>query len=136
MKLTADPEAAALRAESENEPASDWEGPRVWRCVYGEPQQSFPVILQREYEIDRRHLRSALGLLPEVQALMPNVPILGVVPAIDSDMGRLLIAYYAASLVELGQHMDKIGPSEAFNSILVRAAEYGKLTKSRVVVNA
>jgi hypothetical protein len=135
VKLSEDPQAVALRTESENDPASIWEGPLVWRCAYGEPQPSFPVILQREYEVDRRHLKSALGLLPEVQALMPNVPILGVVPAIDSQMGRLLIAYYAASLVELGQNMDKFGTSESFQAILVRAAEHGKLTKSRVVVN-
>jgi len=133
--VNADPAFVALRTESEKEPASNWEGPEVWRCVYGEPQPSFPILLQREYEVDRRNLKSALALLPEVQALQGDRPVLGVVPAISGDMGRLMVVYYATSLIDLGARMDRIGPSEAFQAILVRAAEFGKLTKSRVLTN-
>jgi hypothetical protein len=132
-KMTADPAFAALRSESESDPASNWEGPEVWRCVFGEPQPRFPVILQREYEMDRRHLKSAMTLLPEVQALHNH--ILALIPIISGDMGRFMVAYYAESLIDLGQHMDRIGTSDAFQSILVRAAEHGKLTKSRVLLN-
>lgn len=133
--MKADPAFAALRAESEKEPASVWEGPEVWRCMFGEPQPSFPILLQREYEIDRRNLKSALALLPEVQALQGDRPVLAVVPVISGDMGRLMVVYYATSLIDLGARMDRIGPSDAFQAILVRAAEYGKLTKSRALAN-
>ena len=135
-KMAADPAGIALQAEVEKEPTSVWEGPHVWRVAFGGPKPDHPVILQREYEVDRRHLGSALALLPEVQALMPDVPMLALVPVVASDMGRLLIGYYAPSLIEMGKRIDQIGASEALQSILVRAAEHGRLTKSRVVVNA
>jgi len=135
-KMAADPVATALQAEVEKEPASVWEGPHVWRVAYGATKPDFPVILQREYEVDRRHLRSALALMPDVQALMPDVPMLAIVPVIAGDMGRLMIGYYAQSLVEMGKRIDQIGASEAFQSILVRAAEHGRLITSRVIVNA
>jgi hypothetical protein len=133
--MNADPAFAALRTESDNDPASHWEGPEVFRCVFGEPEPGYSVLLQREYEIDRRKLKSALGLMPEVQALQPDRPNLAVVPVISGDMGRLMIVYYATSLIDLGERMDRIGVSDAFQSILVRAAEFGKLTRSRVLVN-
>ena len=59
--MSADPDFAALRNESETDPASHWEGPEVWRTVFGEPQLAFPVMLQREYTIDRRHLSRAVA---------------------------------------------------------------------------
>jgi len=133
--MMADADFVALRAASENEPASNWEGPEVWRSVFGEPQPTHPAMLQREYEIDRRHVRSAVALLPEVQATLPHTPILAVVPVMSGDMGRLMIAYYARSLVELGKAVDGAIASEAFQSIATRAAEYGRLTRSRVLVN-
>jgi hypothetical protein len=132
-KLAADPAFTALRSEGEKDPASSWEGPEVWRCVFGEPQSKFPVILQREYEMDRRGLKSAIALLPEVQAL--HNYILALIPIISGDMGRFMVAYYAESLIDLGQHMDRIGTSDAFQSILVRAAEHGKLMRSRVLLD-
>jgi len=50
-------------------------------------------------------------------------------------MGRLMVGYYATSLVDLGEKIDRVGMSEAFQAIVVRAAELGTLARSRVVVN-
>ncbi len=87
--MAADPDGVKLRAESENDPASVWEGPEVWRTVFGEPRPDFPVMLQREYQMDRRNLKRAVELLPEVQALRPDRPVIAVIPVVSSDMARL-----------------------------------------------
>lgn len=133
--MISDPDFAALRTETENDPASHWEGPEVWRCVFGEPQPSYTVMLQREYQMDRRNLKSAIALLPEIQALRPNMPMIAVVPVISGDMGRFMVGYFANSLVDLGETIDSVGFSDAFQSIVLRAAELGSLTKARVLVN-
>lgn len=133
--MLAHPEAQKLRAESEGDPSSLWEGPEVYRAVYGEPQPNFPVMLQREYQIDRRNLKRMVELCPEVQALRPDRPILAVAPVVSGDMARMLIAYYATSLTDLGEMIDKVGMSDAFQAIVVRAAELGTLTKARAIVN-
>jgi hypothetical protein len=130
-----DPEGVKLRTESETDPASDWDGPEVWRTVFGEPQPNYPVMLQREYRIDRRHLKDAVAMLPEVQALAPDRPVIGVIPVVSGDMGRLMVGYYASSLVDLGERIDRVGMSEAFQKIVTRAAEFGTLTKARAIVN-
>ena len=124
-----------MRAESEDDPSSEWEGPEVWRTVYGKPRPDYPVMLQREYNIDRRNLKRALVLLPEIQALDSAMPIIGVIPVVSGDMGRLMVGYYAKSLVDLGEAIDRVGMSDAFQAIVVRAAELGTLTKARAVVN-
>lgn len=133
--VNADPAFAALRAESEKEPASHWEGPEVWRCVFGEPQPNYPVLLQREYEVDRRHLKTMIGLMSEAQSLQGERPALAVVPAFSGEMSRLMVVYYATSLVDAGERIDRIGGSEAFQALLARAAEFGRLTKARLLVN-
>jgi hypothetical protein len=92
-------------------------------------------MLQREYQIDRRNLKSALAMLPEVQALAPDRPVIGLVPVVSDDMGRLLVGYYASSLVDLGERIDRVGMSDAFQAIVARAAEFGTLTKARAIVN-
>jgi hypothetical protein len=130
-----DPDSAKLREESENDPASHWEGQEVWRTVFGEPRPGFPVLLQREYQMDRRNLTRAVELLPEVQALQTDRPILAVVPVISGDMARFMVGYYATSLADLGERIDRIGMSPAFQEIVVRAAEFGTLAKARVLVN-
>jgi hypothetical protein len=131
--VTADPAFAALRAESEQEPAARWEGPELWRTVYGEAKPDYPVLVQREYQMDRRHLKAAMALLPEVQKAVGDTPMVALVPTISSAMARFMVVYYAKSLIEVGQNMDKLATSEAFQSILVRAAETGTLTKARVL---
>jgi hypothetical protein len=133
--LAEDAEHLKLRAESENDPASAWEGPEVWRTVFGQPRADHPVMLQREYSLDRRNLRRALDLLPEIQALDAGVPMIAVVPVVSGDMGRLMVGYYAKSLVDLGEAIDRVGMSEAFQAIVVRAAELGTLTKARAIMN-
>jgi hypothetical protein len=133
--LGIDADAVKLRAESESNPSSVWEGPEVWRTVFGEPQPNYPVMLQREYQMDRRNLKKAVALMPEIQALRPDRPVIAVVPVVSGDMARFMALYYANSLVDLGEGIDEVGFSDAFQSIVVRAAELGALTKARVLVN-
>jgi hypothetical protein len=74
-------------------------------------------------------------LLPEVQALRPDRPVIGVLPVVSNDMSRIMVGYYAASLVDLGQMIDSTGLSEAFQAIVVRAAAFGTLARARVIMN-
>lgn len=133
--MAADAAFTALRHEAEADPASHWEGPEVWRTVFGETKPSHPVLLQREYEVDRSNLHRAVALLPEVQATLPGTPMIAIVPVLSGNMGRLMIGYYAASLVELGETVDRAIASEAFQAIVTRAAQFARLTKARALVN-
>jgi len=133
--LSEDEDALRLRAESEDELASQWEGPEIWRTVYGRPRPDYPVMLQREYSMDRRNLKRAVEMIPEIQTLDPNMPIIGVVPVVSSDMARFMVGYYAKSLEDLGEAIDRVGMSETFQAIVVRAAELGTLTKARAIRN-
>ncbi len=133
--MVEDHDGVRLRSEPETDPAADWEGPEVWGVVFGEVRPDFPVMLQREYRIDRRNLKAALLMLPEVQAIQPDRPIIGVAPVVSGDMGRLMICYYAKSLVDLGERMDRFGKSNAFQAMTLRATEFGFLTKARAMVN-
>ena len=61
--------------------------------------------------------------------------MIGVVPVIADDMARLMIGYYANSLADLGDMIDRVGMSDAFQAITMRAAEFGTLMRARVLVN-
>lgn len=131
--MAADPAMAALMAEREKNPAGNLMGPEVWRTIFGEPAQK-PVLLQREYQIERKNLKDAVKLLPEIANVMGSSnPVMANVPVFSGDLARMMVVYYADSLTHLGETVDKIGMSEAFQSIVDKASEHGKLSNSRVL---
>jgi len=136
-KTQADASFARLMEERELNPAGSVTGPEVYRVVYGEPQPDYPVILQREYTISRDKLDGALALLPELEALgkSHDIGILAGVPIFSSDMSRLVAAYFYRSAAHLGEAIDGVGTSAEFQSIVTRAAAFGSLTRSRVVMS-
>ena len=88
---------------------------------------------QPEVNLLHSHPEQSSYLLPEVQALRPEMPIVAVVPVISGDMARFVVGYYLKSLDDLGETIDNLGFSDAFQAIAARAAELGELSKSRVV---
>jgi len=132
-----DPSRVRLNEERGQNPGGTVDGPEVFRTVFGEVSPGFPVILQREYSIARDKLGNALELLPEIEALVGGhgAKLLAAVPVFSSDMGRLIVAYYFRSPADLGNGMDVVGASQEFQAILVRAAGFASLARSRVVVS-
>jgi hypothetical protein len=50
-------------------------------------------------------------------------------------MSRLVAAYFYRSAAHLGEAIDGVGTSAEFQSIVTRAAAFGSLTRSRVVMS-
>ena len=100
--------------------------------MYGEPTKH-PIVVQREYQVARAHLKEAVALLPEIAALSPATPMMGVVPVFAGDLARLLVVYYAQSLDEMSDYLDTTGSSKEFQALVLRAHAFGELKQSRVL---
>jgi len=135
--VQADPSFARLREERELNPAGSVTGPEVYRIVHGQVEPGYPVVLMREYTVSRDKQANMLALMPELDALIKHhdIKMLAAVPVFSGDMGRLIAGYYFKSPSHLGVAMDGVGISAEFQSIVTKAAEFGSLTRSRVVMN-
>ena len=131
-KMVKDPLFIQLRADADADRAATWQGPEVFRTVYGEPSK-YPVIVQREYQVARAHLKEALALLPEIEALNPATPMMAVVPVFAGDLARLLVVYYAQSLDDMSDYLDTTGSTKEFQALVLRAHAFGELKQSRVL---
>lgn len=134
--LASDPKAQQLQQEREKNPAAVVHGPYVYRMVFGEAAAQ-PVIMRRQYQVDRRNLKAALEILPEAKAAIdPGTGMLAVIPVIAPDMAALSISYYADSLEQMGRNLDQYGMSEKFQAVVTKASQIGTLTSSDVLVVA
>jgi hypothetical protein len=132
--LASDPKAQKLQEEREKDPAAVVHGPYVYRMVFGEAAPQ-PVLLRRQYHVDRSNLKAALEMLPQVKAtIRPDTGMNAVVPAIAPEMGALGITYYADSLEQLGHNLDEYSASKEFQAVVTKASQYGTLTSSSVLV--
>ena len=136
-KVQADPAFAKLREERELNPAGSVTGPEVFRVVHGQVEPGYPVVLMREYAVAREKLAGIVALMPELDALgkRHDIKILGAVPVFSSDMGRMIAGYYYRSPAHLGDALDGVGASAEFAAIVTKAAGFGSLTRSRVVMS-
>jgi hypothetical protein len=133
VAIQSDPDFKALMVEREKNTAAIASGPYVYRLVFGEVSVQ-PVLLQREYQIDCKNLKHALDLLPEVKsAYDPNSGLSAAVPTFSAEMDRLIITYYANSIDHMGENIDKYGLSQAFQDVVMKASEYGKLVSARAL---
>ena len=133
VAIQSDPDFKALMVEREKNTAAIASGPYVYRLVFGEVSVQ-PVLLQREYQIDRKNLKHALDLLPEVKSANdPNSGLSAAVPTFSAEMDRLIITYYANSIDHMGENIDKYGLSQPFQDVVMKASEYGKLVSARAL---
>lgn len=130
--LQGDAEMQRLWKEREKDPSADVFGPYVYRTVFGEVSK-LPVLVQREYRMPRKNLPEALKLLPEASAAVAHKPMVALIPVFAPEMDRLLITYYSESIEEMGRNLDTYGMSEAFQSVVQKASQYGELIKARVI---
>jgi len=136
-RVQADPAFAKLLQEREQNHGGTMTGPEVYRTVHGQVQPGHSVVLMREYAVARDKLESILALMPELDTLVQahDVKVLASLPVFSADMERMIAAYYFRSAAHLGDAMDGVGQSAEFQTIVTRAAAFGRLVRSRVVVN-
>jgi hypothetical protein len=130
--MNKDPQMAKWQAEREAEPSSHLRGPEVYRTAFGEPSMK-PVILQRTYSIDRANVQNALALMPELQGIVGETPLMAVLPTIASVMDEMLIVYYFDSLEHFGVQLDEVAMSPEFQKLVTKASAYGTLKSSRLL---
>ena len=84
-----------------------------------------PAIKNIERQVDRKNLSKSIELLAEVEEIGKDedTNILGLYPIIADKMDALYVVYYYSSFESMGDIIDRIGMSEAFQSIVNRANE-------------
>ena len=133
--LSQNKEIMELMSKRDDDPSGHLIGPEVYRSVYGQPSPEHNILLIREYEVDRKYVPQSVELLAEVEAIGKDedTKILGLYPIIADKMDTLFVIYYYSSFESMGDIIDRIGMSEAFQNVVSKANEIGKLKASNVV---
>ena len=133
--LSKNKEIMELMSKRDDDPSGHLIGPEVYRSVYGQPSPEHNILLIREYEVDRKFIPQSVELLAEVEDIGKDedTKILGLYPIIADKMDTLFVIYYYSSFESMGDIIDRIGMSEAFQNVVNRANEIGKLKSSNVV---
>jgi len=133
--LSKNKEIMELMSKRDDDPSGHLIGPEVYRSVYGQPSPEHNILLIREYEVDRKYVPQSVELLAEVEAIGKDedTKILGLYPIIADKMDTLFVIYYYSSFESMGDIIDRIGMSEAFQNVVNKANEIGKLKASNVV---
>ena len=133
--LSKNKEILELMSKRDDDPSGHLIGPEVYRSVYGQPSPEHNILLIREYEVDRKFVPQSVELLAEVEAIGKDedTKILGLYPIIADKMDTLFVIYYYSSFESMGDIIDRVGMSEAFQNVVNKANEIGKLKASNVV---
>jgi hypothetical protein len=133
--LSKNKEIMELMSKRDDDPSGHLIGPEVYRSVYGQPSPEHNILLIREYEVDRKYVPQSVELLSEVESIGKDedTKILGLYPIIADKMDTLFVIYYYSSFESMGDIIDRIGMSEAFQNVVSKANEIGKLKASNVV---
>ena len=133
--LSKNKEIMELMSKRDDDPSGHLIGPEVYRSVYGQPSPEHNILLIREYEVDRKYVPQSVELLAEVEAIGKDedTKILGLYPIIADKMDTLFVIYYYSSFESMGDIIDRVGMSEAFQNVVSKANEIGKLKASNVV---
>ena len=133
--LSKNKEIMELMSKRDDDPSGHLIGPEVYRSVYGQPSPEHNILLIREYEVDRKYVPQSVELLAEVEAIGKDedTKILGLYPIIADKMDTLFVIYYYSSFESMGDIIDRVGMSEAFQNVVNKANEIGILKASNVV---
>lgn len=134
----ADDEMKRLMQEGEHDPAGDFVvATDLNRTIHGDTKwDTHPVSHLRIYDLARDKLADALALIPEVEALVGpgDVNVVALTPITGQNMSSLTIAYQFKSVDHWAEQLDAVGTSETFQQIITRAAQYGTIRQSGVLV--
>ena len=131
-----DPDFQKLLQERELDPAGTMVGPLVARTVYGDISwDDHPVTMHRLYKVEKAKLQDALSILPDIEKLSDDTSgVMAIVPTFGPDMDRLTVVYQFTSITAAGEQIDRIGMSEEFQKLVIKAHGAGTLVSARMVV--
>ncbi|MBT3331990.1 MAG: hypothetical protein HN394_10825 [Rhodospirillaceae bacterium] len=131
-----DPDFQKLLQERELDPAGTMVGPLVARTVYGDISwDDHPVTMHRIYKVEKAKLQDALSILPDIEKLSDDTSgVMAIVPTFGPDMDRLTVVYQFTSITAAGEQIDRIGMSEEFQKLVIKAHGAGTLVSARMVV--
>jgi len=131
-----DPDFQKLLQERELDPAGTMVGPLVARTVYGDISwDDHPVTMHRIYKVEKAKLQDAISILPDIEKLSDDTSgVMAIVPTFGPDMDRLTVVYQFTSITAAGEQIDRIGMSEEFQKLVIKAHGAGTLVSARMVV--
>ena len=131
-----DPDFQKLLQERELDPAGTMVGPLVARTVYGDISwDDHPVTMHRIYKVEKAKLQDAISILPDIEKLSDDTSgVMAIVPTFGPDMDRLTVVYQFTSITAAGEQIDRIGMSEEFQKLVIKAHGAGMLVSARMVV--
>ena len=131
-----DPDFQKLLQERDLDPAGTMVGPLVARTVYGDISwDDHPVTMHRIYKVEKAKLQDALSILPDIEKLSDDTSgVMAIVPTFGPDMDRLTVVYQFTSITAAGEQIDRIGMSEEFQKLVIKAHGAGTLVSARMVV--
>ena len=135
-EMSQDPARVALMKEREADPGGHLIGPEVFRTIYGNISPDHNVIMMREYQLSRDNMSEAVQIFPEIDAILDeDASFMAVVPLLATNMDRLIACYYFRDMSSMGEQIDRVGMSEEFQKIVLKASNAGTLISSRVLLN-
>ena len=131
-----DPDFQKLLQERELDPAGTMVGPLVARTVYGDISwDDHPVTMHRIYKVEKAKLQDAISILPDIEKLSDDTSgVMAIVPTFGPDMDRLTVVYQFTSITAAGEQIDRIGMSEEFQKLVIKAHDTGTLVSTRMLV--
>ena len=130
-----DPHWLELLEKQKPELIMDVQTRSLLRVAYGEADMSAVVHHVRSYSMMRDKLPQALEMFNELEDLGDEkTKIAAVVPSVSAGMAALHAVYQNDSLEDAGNSMDKVGMSEAFQNLILRASQLGTLGTSSINV--
>ena len=136
-EMSQDPARIALMKERQDDPGGHLIGPEVFRTIYGNISPEHNVIMMREYQLSRDNMSEAVQIFPEIDAILKDedASFMAVVPLLATNMDRLIACYYFRDMSSMGEQIDRVGMSEEFQKIVLKASNAGTLISSRVLLN-
>ena len=134
-EISKNEEIMEMMSIRDDDPSGHLIGPEVYRTIFGQPSGDHNILLIREYDVDRKFIPQTIELLNEVEEIGKDedTKVLALYPVIADKMDSLFVVYYYSSFEAMGDIIDRIGMSDAFQSVVNRANEIGKLKTSNVV---
>ena len=89
----------------------------------------------REYDVDRKYIPQTIELLNEVEEIGKDedTKVLALYSVIADKMNTLFVIYYYSSFESMGDIIERLGMSDAFQNVVNRANQIEKLKTSNVV---
>ena len=138
QSVGADPAYQDFDRERESNPVADVLVSRnIARRVFGEGKwATHPVTLLRRYDLLKKNMEGALGMLSQVADLVgkSDVNVIGLTPVAADDMSTLTVSYQFTSMEHMGESLDGVGTSDEMRALIAKASDLGTLRSASMMV--